>query len=543
MEYKVCILAAGKNEKVSYAKDFPATLLPIGTASAISKIIEKFPYEIEIVIAVGYKSNLVRDFLKIAHSDRKITIVDVLDYSGQGSGPGKSLLMCKDHLKCPFIFTSGDIIVSGPVPEPTKNWVGVTTVSDSTNYCMAEVENEEIVKFYDKVPMPTLLKTCKNYKTIFNNAFIGMAGVLDYEEFWKGFEKDRNLIEKKLQVSNGLSNLIGRKVEPLPFFNSFNIGTEAGYNLANRFFGKNRIIVKPDEYIYFENGSVIKYFKDQGIVRQRVERSKKLKGIVPDLVDITPNFYSYDFIEGKTHAKINDVSIFRELLDTCKNGIWSPIEIGTDKKNFKDICKKFYKDKTYERVEMFYKKDGEVDRENIINGEKVPSLKSMLSEIDWDKLSEGIPVRFHGDFQPENILICNKGFQLIDWRHNFGGNVDYGDIYYDFAKLHHALIVTHEIIRNNQFEIKEDRGVVTYDFLLKSNLVEYKNLLEKFILDNNYDLDKLKMLSALTFLNIAPLHHSPYDRFLYYLGKHRLFKELENNNFYKLKKANTIENE
>jgi|GEM_PF-3622672 len=43
MEYKVCILAAGKNDRVSYAKDFPVTLLPIGTTSAISKIIEKFP--------------------------------------------------------------------------------------------------------------------------------------------------------------------------------------------------------------------------------------------------------------------------------------------------------------------------------------------------------------------------------------------------------------------------------------------------------------------------------------------------------------------
>jgi len=477
--------------------------------------------------------------LNIAHYDRKITIVEIPDYLSMGSGPGKSLLMCKDHLQCPFIFTSGDTIVSGSVPEPSKNWMGVTTVSDSTNYCMAEVENERVTKLYDKVYMPTLLKTCKNYRTILNNAFIGIAGIQDYEEFWEGFERNQNLIDKKLQVSNGLSSLINCKLEPIPFFNYFWIGTEGGYNLANRFFEKNKVIVKPDEFIYFENGRVIKYFKEEEIVKQRVERSKRLKVLVPELVDATSNFYAYDFIDGKTLAKINNVSIFRELLDSCKNEIWEPLEI-VEKEEFNNLCKKFYKDKTYERVEMFYKNGDIKDREEIINGEKVPSLKELLSRIDWENLSKGVPVNFHGDFQPENILICNKGFQLIDWRHNFAGNIDYGDIYYDFTKLHHALIVTHEIIRNNQFEIKEDGDMITYDFLLKNNLVEYKDLFEKFIVDNDYDLDKVKILSAITFLNIAPLHHSPYNKFLYYLGKYSLFKELKDNNIYKLKNMGIV---
>ena len=108
MEYKVCILAAGKNEDVSYAKDFHIALLPIGTRAAISKIIESYPKEVEIVIAIGHNSHLIRDFINIAHNDRKITLVEISDYSAPGSGPGRSLLMCKNHLQCPFIFTSVD---------------------------------------------------------------------------------------------------------------------------------------------------------------------------------------------------------------------------------------------------------------------------------------------------------------------------------------------------------------------------------------------------------------------------------------------------
>ncbi|MBR9701515.1 hypothetical protein GOV13_01195 [Candidatus Pacearchaeota archaeon] len=536
MEFKACILAAGKNDRLKFAEDFPVAILPIGTASSITKIIEKFPLNIEIVMAVGYKSRLIKDFIKIAHANRKITFVDIGDYSTAGSGPGKSLLLCKDHLKCPFIFTSADTIVSGPVPEPSKNWLGVSHVSDTTNYCMADVENNYVVKFHDKVPMTTLIQTCKNYNTILNNAFIGMAGIYDYKIFLDTLESNPDLIEKELQVSNGLSGLIERKIEVLPFFNWFDIGTEAGYGLANRFFNKNHIIDKPDEFIYFENGKVIKYFRNPKIIRERILRSQKLEGIVPPIVDITENFYSYNFIKGKILPKINDVAVFKELLNSCKEVIWREKSLGQEKEKFKELCKKFYKDKTLKRVGMFFSKSGIKDKEEIINGEKTMKVGEMLSLIDWDKLSEGIPVNFHGDFQPENILICDKGFQLIDWRHNFAGNIDYGDVYYDFAKLHHALIVTHEVIRNNQFEIKINNDVINYDFFIKSNLAEYKEIFERFIVEKGYDLDKLKILSALTFLNIAALHHTPYDNFLYYLGKHKLFNELENNNTYKLKR-------
>lgn len=537
MEYKVCILAAGKNERVSYARDFHIGLLPIGTKSAISKIIEKFPKEVEVVIALGYNGHLIKDFIKIAYNDRKITFVEIVNYSGPESGPGKSLLMCKNYLQCPFVFTSVDTIVSEAIPEPTKNWIGISKISDSTNYCVAEVENDLVIKFYDKLDTSSLLKICEDYRGILNNAFIGLAGIFDYKDFWEGLERNQNLIDKELQVSNGLSEIINKKIEVIPFFNWFDTGNEAGYNLANRFFEKNRVIIKPDEFIYFENGKVIKYFKDKKTILERVERASKLKGIVPEIVDVSSNFYSYQFLEGKTLAKVNDIAIFKRLLNFCENTIWQKKELNEEEKNnFKEMCKKFYYKKTLDRLTKFFGENEVKDQEEIINGEKVTFVKNLLNQLNWEKIFKGIPVNFHGDFQPENILICNKGFRLIDWRHNFAGNIEYGDIYYDFAKLHHALIITHEVVRKNQFEIKINKDIINYDFFIKSNLYEYKDFFEKFVKEKGYDLDKLKILSALTFLNIAPLHHSPYNKFLYYLGKYNLFKELNHDNTYKLKK-------
>ena len=42
--------------------------------------------------------------------------------------------------------------------------------------------------------------------------------------------------------------------------------------------------------------------------------------------------------------------------------------------------------------------------------------------------------------------------------------------------------------------------------------------LSKWFKDNKYDILKINTLTALIFLNIAPLHHDPYSRFLYFYG-------------------------
>ena len=69
--------------------------------------------------------------------------------------------------------------------------------------------------------------------------------------------------------------------------------------------------------------------------------------------------------------------------------------------------------------------------------------------------------------------------------------------------------------------------------MLKNNLLEYKDLFDRFLIENGYDLNKVRVLAALIFLNIAPLHHTPYNRLLYYLGKYTLFKELNNSTYNK----------
>ena len=48
-----------------------------------------------------------------------------------------------------------------------------------------------------------------------------------------------------------------------------------------------------------------------------------------------------------------------------------------------------------------------------------------------------------------------KRFTFLDWRQDFAGLINYGDIYYDLAKLLHGLIVSHRLINNNYFQINQ----------------------------------------------------------------------------------------
>jgi aminoglycoside phosphotransferase (APT) family kinase protein len=144
-------------------------------------------------------------------------------------------------------------------------------------------------------------------------------------------------------------------------------------------------------------------------------------------------------------------------------------------------------------------------------------------------MEEAVPVRLHGDLHFENILFdrASERFTLLDWRQDFGGILEYGDIYYDLAKLKHGLIINHELITQNHFQVVHEGNEVKFEFLRKSMLVECENEFDLFLEREGFDVQKVAILTSLIFLNIAPLHHYPYNWLLFYLGKSGLAKTLK----------------
>lgn len=224
LEYKVCILAAGKGTRNKYAVNSNKALLPLGEGTALSHIVSKFPEEVEIVLAVGYNAPLVKKYAYGKWGGR-ISFVDV-EYEGERRGPGYSLYQCAALLQCPFVYVACDTIVTDTIPMPSKNWMGLALVERKEPYLTVEVNNKGLIhKVYDKGD--------KNGTYL---ASIGLVGVRDFRPFFVALSRP-NKVQGEEQDSTGLRALIKYKLWPR-IFNWLDTGTTEGYENANKFFSQ-----------------------------------------------------------------------------------------------------------------------------------------------------------------------------------------------------------------------------------------------------------------------------------------------------------------
>lgn len=507
--YKFCILAAGKGTRNNDVDGLHKALLPLENKPVISHIIEKLDKKIEIVIAVGYKSEQIKTYLDTIYNERKITYVDVDNYDEVGSGPGYSLLCCKDELQVPFIFTSVDTIVKEDIVFVGDNWLGVSEVpiENSMDYCLVKGS-----KYLDSL-----------YYGTGNRAYVGMAGINDYEDFWNSLE-DKQIVKDEYQVIHGFDGLENIRLIDFIWYDT---GNNKSYNDTKKVFCNDIVANKTDEAIFIHNEKVVKYFNDSNKSKQRVERTKYLNGMCPEVSIVNDNMYSYDYIQGELLSNITDEKLLRKFLDDCEENLWQETFINGNR--YLDDCVEMYETKTKERVKKLI--DSELDKVKIINGVEVEPIKDMLDKVDWMNFYQSaIPSYFHGDLQPENIIYDKKNdkFVLIDWRQKFGNSIQIGDVYYDLGKLYHAIMINGQTILKDMFDYNRVGENLTLDFYAKSNLISFMDIFKKFCDDEGYDWKQVELLGILQYFSICTLYDNfkegKYGNFLFLYGKYLLAK-------------------
>lgn len=503
--YKVLISCAGTGSRVEkYSNGFNKSLISIDKKTVISHIIDNIDNNVEIVICLGYKSETLKQYLDVAYYDRSIEYVYIDDYENSKSGLGYSISKAKHLLDCPFIFISNDTILKTPLMEPDHNYV----------YYSKKYDKKNIIDNYRTIKLEPF-EICEK-KTYNKNAYVGVCGIYDYRIFWK-------YIEESIQTNNqtiGESYSINRMQDFAAYeCDWYDTGNEEQLLLTKEVFNDNsdiHVLEKSDECIWFTDDKVIKYHKDRTFIKNRVERTNNLCDYVPKVLKFSENFFSYEKFEGSVVSNMKDCSIVNSLIRYLDD-FW--VNKDVDKKLFEKECYEFYKTKTYERVNKFLDKYPEIDNNtNIINGLNCLEVKSVLDSLDWKWLANGTPVRYHGDLHFENILYNNLDFKLIDWRQNFGSLLDVGDIYYDLAKLFHGLIVSHKMVNDEKYSVTNNFIQIEEEFYKKESI----KIFENYIKQKNYDLKKVYVLTGLIYLNVAVLHHQPYDKFLFMLGKYML---------------------
>ena len=514
VEYKFLITTSGVGSRLGdLTKYTNKCLVRVGKKPAISYIVEAYPKEVELVVTVGYFGEQVKDFLTLAYPERKITFVEVDKYEGEGSSLGYSMLKAKNELQCPFIFHAADTIITEEINEPTENWLACQYKENNSQYrTLSWVPNRMI---NDKGDLTS------------NFAYIGLAGIKDYKLFWDSLQEEyeSDISDTTLSDCHAI-NRMNIKWETKEYFNWLDIGNVFELKHAREvIYDKFELLDKVDESIFLFNDFVIKFFYNKTVCANRVERCKQLSGLTPKLIDYKDNFYKYEYAVGDLLATSVDEVIFKNFLDWSNNNLW--VKYG-DSEEFKKTTKKFYFDKTYERLQTFFNDNNIIEKELTINGLTIPPVIDMIKEINENWLCSESYYQFHGDYILDNIIYKGKDeFILLDWRQDFGGDLKNGDIYYDLAKMNHNLLFNHDIVHKGLYSVEKSKSTIKCDILRSDILTNCREILHKWITNNGLDLKKVQTLTAIIWLNMAPLHDYKMGEFLYYFGRLNLYK-----NFY-----------
>ena len=211
--YKVLITTSGTGSRLGDLTSFTnKCLVRVGKKPAISYIVESYDDNVEIVVTLGHYGNHVRDYLIMNYPNKKFNFVEVGQYEGVGSSLGYSLLHAESNVQCPFIFHASDTIVFDKIPKPDSNWLGYTVKNDSSQYRTLDLNGR--LKINEKGDLNS------------NSVYIGLAGINDYESFWKNLKEEYKIDKNNQSLSDchAINKMFELKWDFFNFENWLDIG-------------------------------------------------------------------------------------------------------------------------------------------------------------------------------------------------------------------------------------------------------------------------------------------------------------------------------
>ncbi len=503
----VVIPTAGLGSRMgNLTKNLNKALLPYKNKPVLSHIIDQFPDNTDFIIPVGHLSQQVKDYCNIAHDDRNITFVEIDDYTSSISGTAYTLKRCLHLLNKPFWYIPCDTYFNIDL---------VSLINDtSKNYYFTKQVDEELTNLYTMFKTDDMVITDMLFKEQCSTDYAAFTGVMYLGDYTSFNSRLRELASNEVifAIASGESTIdLASWID----FGNIESYTDA-VNASQKF-----DFSKEDEITYVTESKVVKWWVDKSVTENKYKRTVNHTEIYPNNCKIVGNFLAYDLYPGKTLYQHNNVEHFSSLLTWLDTNVWQ--YTNTD---IKDNCIDFYKNKTIHRIDKYLSKYVEQENVTSVNGIDVKDYTYYLNNIDYSYLSETVQASYvHGDLQFDNIIL-GEDYRLIDWRPDFAGNTVTGDIYYDLAKLAGGFIINYSKIKENNFKIDIVDNNVTLEIPYIDNHEQYFDILKKFVDEKELEWKKVELLIPVIFWNMSPLHTSPFDKFLWYLGI-KLFQEYE----------------
>ena len=158
------------------------------------------------------------------------------------------------------------------------------------------------------------------------------------------------------------------------------------------------------------------------------------------------------------------------------------------------------------------------DDKIVINGQIFRNLKlfdnDLYQAIDKLLSNECFTIT-HGDYCFSNILYDLKyhTFKLVDPRGRFRTQSIYGDPRYDIAKLRHSIVGLYDFIIAERYTIEEiEKNKYEFHVQIPDFLNDLGKIFDNLTVQNGYKLEEIKLIEALLFLTMIPLHSDDVNR-------------------------------
>lgn len=505
----VIIPTAGTGSRMGdYTKNLNKALLPYKDKPILSHIIDQFPRDTHFIIPTGYLAQQVKDFCAVAYADRCITFVDV-DWTSERAGTGYTLLQCQDVVNGPFWYVPCDTYFDEPIVDKISNF--------DCYFAKHVIEKEtQLYTMFDVISGTINQITFKQPQSESWLAFTGLMYIHDWAYFFDDLEQ---------LGSNEFIDVIKPGARCVELESWIDFGNSDAYRTAVTKSQKFDFS-KKDEVTYICNNRVVKWWLDSTIAEKKFLKTLANPFVFPSNCIHRGSYMAYDFFPGQTLYEFNNPVVFGELLKWLEANVWTIVE-----QDVTSAALDFYKNKSLGRINKFLEKYPQLQTITHINGVEIKDYQYYLDRIDWDYLSTTtLPGFLHGDLQFDNVVISPAGeFKLIDWRHEFAGLIETGDIYYDLAKMAGGFIINYANIKDHNFNYEVNGTEVTLSVPSIDYVDRYQKTLKEFILAKGWDYKKVQQLIPIIFWNMSPLHTAPFDIFLWYIGI-KLFEDLENEN-------------
>jgi len=258
-----------------------------------------------------------------------------------------------------------------------------------------------------------------------------------------------------------------------------------------------------------------------------------------DGVKLVQEYYGYPTLSELFVYGELSLSIWRHVLD------YLMIIHGEFRKESGDLSpnsmQAVYFTKTWKRLkeaELQPELNELINRDQLIYNERallnINEMKEFIDHSIHQLSSSAVGSVIHGDFHFGNILydLINQIVRLIDPRGSFGQPGVHGDPRYDIAKLRHSVSGKFDLITADLFTLNDEGDCFKSALFIDEVHPAIEAYFDKCIVEEGYNLDEIKLIEALLFISMLPLHsdYPTRQKLMYLTGIEKLNDLYANSN-------------